>query len=93
MVEAATETATGIVTGLADGAFATLSFRQTLDCENGADDVQVEVLSVNIAVNNSYDELLSEGDYQLVVSAENETTLEFLFTVVDGVPIVLDIGF
>jgi hypothetical protein len=93
LVEAATETATGIVTGLADGAFATLSFRQTLDCENGADDVQVEVLSVNIAVNNSYDELLSEGDYQLVVSAENETTLEFLFTVVDGVPIVLDIGF
>jgi len=94
LAEVATGTVTGIVTGLADGTYATLSFRQTLDCENGAADVQVEVLSVNIFVNNSYDERLSAGEYQLVVSSENETTLEeFPLIVKDGLTTDLNIDF
>ena len=90
---AAVGSVTGTVTGLADGAFATLSFRQTVDCENGGTGVQVEILSRNIAAGSSYDVSLSAGNYQLVVSAADKTTLQYPVAVADGVPTTQDISF
>jgi len=92
---AGTGTVAGEITGLAEEIeFVTLSFRQTLDCGSG--DVKVEVLSVDIAVDldNSFDVSLSVGDYQLVVFAENQATLEFsVVTVEDGLTTDLNIDF
>jgi len=65
---------TGNVTG-PEGGSATLSFRQTINCGSG--DVQVEVLPVNIVFGSSYDVTLPVGDYQLVVSSDGLTTLEY----------------
>ena len=91
---AGTGTVAGEITGLAEEVeFVTLSFRQTLDCGSG--DVKVEVLSVDIAVDldNSYDVSLSVGDYQLVVFAENQPTLEFPLTVEEGLQTDQNISF
>jgi hypothetical protein len=92
---AGTGTVAGEITGLAEEVeFVTLSFRQTLDCGSG--NVKVEVLLVDIAValDNSYDVSLSVGDYQLVVFAENQTTLEFpVVTVEEGLQTDQNISF
>lgn len=94
LAAAAVGSVTGTVTGLAEGAAATLSFRQAVDCENGETGVQVEILSRNIAAGSSYDVSLSAGSYQLVVSAENKTTLEYpVVTVAGGVPTTQNISF
>jgi hypothetical protein len=96
LAAAGTGTVAGEITGLAEEIeFVTLSFRQTLDCGSG--DVKVEVLSVDIAVavdlDNSYDVSLSVGDYQLVVFAENQPTLEFPVTVEEGLQTDQNISF
>jgi len=85
-------TATGTVSGLAaDDDFASLSFRQTLDCGSG--DVQVEVHFVNFAEGGTYNVTLPAGDYELVVFAAGEATQVFDIQIKDGMETVQDINF
>ena len=89
---AALGTATGTVSGLAaNDDYASLSFRQTLDCGSG--DVQVEVHFVNFAEGGTYNVTLPAGDYELVVSAEGEATQVFAIQILDSMETVQDINF
>jgi hypothetical protein len=91
---AATETVTvsGSVNGLeTDEDYAVLSFRQTANCGSG--DVAIEIKSVNVSEGGSYSVTLPKENYQLVVSAEGETTQVLVIAVEDNNDIELDIGF
>jgi len=92
LTAAASGTATGTINGLAAPEnFATLSFRQELDCGSG--DVLVEVKSINVGEGGSYTVPLPAGNYQLVASAAGETTQEFDLSIEDGIETVKDISF
>jgi hypothetical protein len=92
LTAAASGTATGTINGLAAPEnFATLSFRQELDCGSG--NVPVEVKAINVAEGGSYTVPLPAGDYQLVVSSAGEETQPFNIGIEDNMETVLDISF
>ena len=90
---AALGTVAGTINGLVEPEedFATLSFRKTQNCENGQ--VTIEVKSVNVGEGGTYNVTLPAGNYQLVVSAEEETTQVFAIAVTEGIETVQDINF
>lgn len=89
---AAAGTAAGLVSGLTGNeSFATLSFRQILDCGSGP--VMVEIVSLNVGEGGEYELVLPAGAYQIVASAEGEITQTINILVADAAETIQDITF
>jgi hypothetical protein len=72
----------------ADGQSVLISFRQTCGRE------EIEVASLNVLANETdYEILLPEGEYLVVASTEGMETFESHITIVEGIPVALDINF
>jgi hypothetical protein len=72
------------VTGGQPDQYATLSFRQSIDCNSdGTDDTEIEVESLNVVNGGSYTLILPVGLYDLVASSYGEVTQSFQVDVVE----------
>jgi hypothetical protein len=66
--------------------YATISFRQSIECnEDHIFETPIEVTSVNILNDGSYDVTLPVGDYELVASSYNKTTESLQVTISENV--------
>jgi hypothetical protein len=56
--------------------------------------ISIEVASLNVVANETdYESLLPEGEYLVVASTEGMETFESHITIVEGIPVALDINF
>jgi len=77
MEQAETETVSLTVDGISENNILTVSIRQWSDCQNAGGDVQIEVTSLSIATNGTYEiilpKLASGENYFLVASTDSKT--------------------
>jgi hypothetical protein len=72
------------ITGGQPDQYATLSFRQSVDCNNdGTDDTEIEVESLNVVNGGSYTLILAAGSYDLIASSYGEVTQNFQVDIVE----------
>ena len=94
LTSAVTGTVSGDVTiaGAAEDQYATLSFRRSGFCGQGANDKAIEVKSLNVLNGWPYSQPLPPGPYEVVASSYEHLTLSQNVTIVSGVTdTVLDI--
>jgi hypothetical protein len=80
------------IAGGTDETFVTLSFRQTVNL-GGAEDVVIEVLSVNVANGGEYEIELPVGDYSVVYWTYGQMTQSAVVSVTAGATTTLDVMF
>ncbi len=93
LASADTGTISGPVT-IANGSeeqHVTISFRQSTQCSGEIKDIELK--SINVLKDGSYNESLPEGNYVVVASTHNETTLSVGEGIKAGVDTVLNFDF